>query len=107
MDEVVFRSLQQNDLAEIAEQLLLRQLEQRAEKNGYHLRHDSALPQKLAENTRQIYGARELRRRVSKAVEQALADQIAEGTARPGSVFTACADENGRVVLKCEQMETV
>ena len=107
MDEVVvFRSLQQNDLAEIAEQLL-RQLEQRAEKNGYHLRHDSALPQKLAENTRQIYGARELRRRVSKAVEQALADQIAEGTARPGSVFTACADENGRVVLKCEQMETV
>ena len=107
MDEVVvFRSLGQDDLAAIAEQLL-RQLEQRAEKSGYHLRHDDALPEVLARNTRQVYGARELRRRVTKAVEQALADQIAQGTAAQGSVFTACADESGKVTLKCEQMQTV
>ena len=61
----------------------------------------------LAQNTRQIYGARELRRRVTKAVEQALADKIAEGAPAPGTVFTACSSENGGISLKCEQMETV
>ena len=107
MDEVVvFRSLQQNDLAAIAEQLLC-QLEERAEKSGYHLQHEPALPGVLAQNTRQIYGARELRRRVTKAVEQALADKIAEGAPAPGTVFTACSSENGGISLKCEQMETV
>ena len=107
MDEVVvFRSLQQNDLAAIAEQLLC-QLEERAEKSGYHLQHEPALPGVLAQNTRQVYGARELRRRVTKAVEQALADKIAEGAPAPGTVFTACSSENGGISLKCEQMETV
>ena len=107
MDEVVvFRSLGQEDLAAIAEQLL-RQLEQRAEKNGYQLRHKKDLPQKLTQNIRQEYGARELRRRVSKAVEQALADRIADGSAKPGSAFTASADENGRITLQSEQLETV
>ena len=45
------------------------------------------------------YGARELRRRVNRAVEQALADRIAEGTAHPGTVYTADADAEGHIIL--------
>lgn len=45
------------------------------------------------------YGARDLRRKVSRAVEQALADRIAAGTAQPGVPYTADVDENGRIIL--------
>ena len=46
------------------------------------------------------YGARELRRTVSRAVEQALADRIAAGTARAGAVYTADAGPDGTIVLQ-------
>ena len=36
---------------------------------------------------------------MSRAVEQALADSIASGSARPGQSFTACVRE-GQVVLE-------
>ena len=45
------------------------------------------------------YGARELRRTVSRAVEQALADRIAAGSARPGVLYTADADADGHIIL--------
>ncbi|MFZ1272204.1 MAG: hypothetical protein WAQ76_03030, partial [Gemmiger qucibialis] len=45
------------------------------------------------------YGARELRRKVSRAVEQALADRIAAGTARPGVLFVADAAPDGHITL--------
>ena len=45
------------------------------------------------------YGARELRRTVSRAVEQALADRIAAGTAHPGTVYTADVDADGHIIL--------
>ena len=45
------------------------------------------------------YGARELRRTVSRAVEQALADRIAAGTAHPGVTYTADAAPDGSIVL--------
>ncbi len=102
MDEVVvFHPLGETDLARIAENLL-RELEARAESSGYHLRHTPELPQTLAAQAKSPYGARELRRRVSRAVEQALADSIASGEARPGGRFTA-AVEQGQVVLRAEQ----
>ena len=99
MDEVVvFSALSEPDMARIAEQML-GELEQRAQKNGYQLRHSPELPAALAKKKRQAYGARELRRQVSRAVEQALADSIASGSARPGQSFTACVRE-GQVVLE-------
>ncbi len=105
MDEVVvFRPLNEADLARIAENLL-RELEARAEHCGYHLRHAPELPAALAAQATQAkspYGARELRRRVSRAVEQALADSIASGEAKPGGSFTA-AVEQGQVVLRASQ----
>ena len=45
------------------------------------------------------YGARELRRTVGRAVEQALADRIAAGTAHPGASYTADAAPDGTIQL--------
>ena len=53
----------------------------------------------LAGDTVPAYGARELRRTVSRAVEQALADRIAAGTAHPGTVYTADVDADGHIIL--------
>ena len=103
MDEVVvFHPLEEKDLAAIAERLL-RELEERAQKNGYALHHSKDLPLALAAKARSPYGARELRRQVSRAVEQAFADKIASGEARPGSAFTAVVRQ-GQVVLQPERL---
>lgn len=107
MDEVVvFHPLEETELTTIAEHLL-QELEERAQKNGYQLHHDHELPAALAAQSQSPYGARELRRKVSRAVEQAFADKIASGEARPGSNFVAVVQQ-GQVVLcpQCMQTET-
>ena len=59
----------------------------------------------LAGRETPAYGARELRRKVSRAVEQALADRIAAGTARPGVIFTADVDPvTGKIVLTTDDL---
>ena len=61
-----------------------------------------AIPRRLPrrwQDTVPAYGARELRRKVSRAVEQALADRIAAGTARPGVLFVADAAPDGHITL--------
>ena len=98
MDEaVVFSPLEGAALEQITEQLL-DELEQRAGRSGYRLSHTRELTQELARRGRSAYGARELRRQVSRAVEQALADSIASGQAQPGSNYTACVQQ-GQVCL--------
>ena len=68
-------------------------------RQGYTLRHTPAAAAALAGDTVPAYGARELRRKVSRAVEQALADRIAAGTARPGVLFVADAAPDGHITL--------
>ena len=81
LDEmIVFRPLADDSLCAIAEKLLC-QLEQRAAGSGYQLHHTPQVGRALAAKARSAYGARELRRAVDRAVEQALADRIASGTA--------------------------
>ena len=70
-----------------------------ARSQGYTLRHTPAAAAALAGDTVPAYGARELRRKVSRAVEQALADRIAAGTARPGVLFVADAAPDGHITL--------
>lgn len=83
LDEVVvFDPLGPEQLAGIADRLL-RELEVRAAVQGYLLTHTASAAKVLAGDTVPPYGARELRRKVSRAVEQALADRIAAGTAHP------------------------
>ena len=99
LDEtVLFDPLGPEQLAGIADRLLC-DLEERAAGQGYTLRHTAAAAKALAGDKVPPYGARELRRTVSRAVEQALADRIADGTAQPGTVYTADADANGHIIL--------
>ena len=86
-------------MSRIAEKLLS-QLEARAARSGYQLTHTPRVGPALAAKARSPYGARELRRQVDRAVEQALADQIASGAAHPGQQWTADCTEDGNVILE-------
>ena len=97
-DIVLFSPLTPKQLTAIADHLLC-ELETRAAAQGYTLRHTAAAARALAGDTVPPYGARELRRRVNRAVEQALADRSAGGTAQPGTVYTADADAEGHIIL--------
>ena len=99
LDEtVLFDPLGPEQLAGIADRPLV-ELEQRAARQGYTLHHTPAAAKVLAGDKVPPYGARELRRTVSRAVEQALADRIAAGTAHPGTVYTADVDADGHIIL--------
>ena len=102
-DVVLFDPLGPAQLAAIADRLLC-ELEERAARQGYTLRHTPAAAAALAGDTVPAYGARELRRKVSRAVEQALADRIAAGTARPGVLFVADAAPDGHITLTMGDM---
>ena len=100
LDElIVFRPLAEDSLCAIAEKLL-GQLEARAARNGYQLTHTPRVGAVLAARARSPYGARELRRQVDRAVEQALANQIASGTAHTGQHWTADCTADGCVTLQ-------
>ena len=100
LDEtVLFEPLGPAQLAAIADRLL-GELEERAARQGYTLQHTQAAARRLAGDKVPPYGARELRRTVSRAVEQALADRIAAGTARAGAVYIADAAPDGGIVLR-------
>ena len=99
LDEtVLFDPLGPEQLTAIADRLLT-ELEQRAARQGYTLHHTPAAARLLAGDTVPPYGARELRRKVGRAVEQALADRIAAGTAHPGASYTADAAPDGTIQL--------
>ena len=99
LDElIVFRPLTTENLSFIAEKLLC-QLEERAAKTGYTLTHTSRVGPALAAKATSPYGARELRRQVDRAVEQALANEIASGAAHTGQHWMADCTEDGNVTL--------
>ena len=99
LDEmIVFRPLADDSLCAIAEKMLC-QLEQRAARSGYQLHHTPRVGQALAAKARSAYGARELRRAVDRAVEQALADQIASG--RPAWASTGRRTARRMVLSSC------
>ena len=99
LDElIVFRPLEDDSLCTIAEKMLC-QLEARATRSGYQLTHTPRVGPALAAKARSPYGARELRRQVDRAVEQAMANQIASGAAHPGQHWTADCTADGSVTL--------
>ena len=100
LDElIVFRPLEEQSLCSIAEKLL-GQLEERAARSGYQLTHTARVGPALAAKAHSPYGARELRRQVDRAVEQAFADQIASGSVSLGQHWTADCTEDGRIVVQ-------
>lgn len=104
LDEIVlFDPLGPAQLAAIADRLLC-ELESRAARQGYTLHHTQAAARVLAGDEVPPYGARELRRKVGRAVEQALADRIAAGTAQPGVSYLADAAEDGTITLLADDL---
>ena len=100
LDElIVFRPLEEQSLCSIAEKLL-GQLEERAARSGYQLTHTARVGPALAARAHSPYGARELRRQVDRAVEQAFADQIASGSVSLGQHWTADCAEDGTIVVQ-------
>ena len=100
LDElIVFRPLEEQSLCSIAEKLL-GQLEERAARSGYQLTHTARVGPALAAKAHSPYGARELRRQVDRAVEQAFADQIASGSVSLGQHWTADCTEDGTIVVQ-------
>ena len=100
LDElIVFRPLEEQSLCSIAEKLL-GQLEERAARSGYQLTHTARVGPALAAKAHSPYGARELRRQVDRAVEQAFADQIASGSVSLGQHWTADCAEDGTIVVQ-------
>ncbi len=104
LDEtVLFDPLGPEQLTAIADRLLA-ELEERAARQGYTLHHTPAAARALAGDAVPPYGARELRRKVGRAVEQALADRIAAGTAHPGASYTADAAPDGTIRLLTDDL---
>ena len=104
LDEViVFRPLAEENLCAIAEKMLC----QRAARSGYRLRHTPQVGAALAARAQSAYGARELRRQVDRAVEQALANRIAAGTACVGQHWTADCAADGSIVLREDETITL
>ena len=68
-------------------------------RSGYQLHHTPQVGRALAAKAHSAYGARELRRAVDRAVEQALADRIASGEASTGQHWTADCTADGQVTL--------
>ena len=107
LDEmIVFRPLAEESLCAITEKMLC-QLEARAARSGYQLRHTPRVGQALAAKAQSAYGARELRRAVDRAVEQALADRIASGQAAAGQHWTADCTAEGTVILRADEPATL
>ena len=107
LDEmIVFRPLAEESLWAITEKMLC-QLEARAARSGYQLRHTPRVGQALAAKAQSAYGARELRRAVDRAVEQALADRIASGQAAAGQHWTADCTAEGTVILRADEPATL
>ena len=101
------RSATYEDELTSAREQALQELEQRAARSGYQLHHTPRVGQALAAKARSAYGARELRRAVDRAVEQALADQIASGTACVGQHWTADCSADGAIVLREDETATL
>ena len=107
LDEmIVFRPLAEESLCAITEKLLC-QLEARAARSGYQLHHTPQVGRALAAKAHSAYGARELRRAVDRAVEQALADRIASGEASNGQHWTADCSADGSIVLREDAAATL
>jgi ATP-dependent Clp protease ATP-binding subunit ClpC len=99
-DIIVFHRLSQADITEIARRLL-QSTSQRMEAMGIHLSADEAAIQELArEGFDPRYGARPLRRAIQEKVEDAVAEQLLDGTLRTGDTARLCTGDGKLLVRK-------
>jgi ATP-dependent Clp protease ATP-binding subunit ClpC len=100
LDEVVvFRLLQQSEIAKIAD-LLLDETAQRMAEKGIGFQITKAMMNKLVtEGYDKMYGARPLRRTIMSLIEDYLADALLKNEIQEGDVARVDVDENGDVFV--------
>ncbi len=100
LDEIiVFRQLTKPEIAEIAE-ILLKQVNGRLTERGITLALTEAFKERLVdEGYDQRYGARPMRRAISRLIEDNLAEAILEGRIKDGDTAVFDIDEAGQVAV--------
>ncbi|MEL6139959.1 MAG: AAA family ATPase, partial [Cyanobacteria bacterium J06628_6] len=100
LDEIiVFRQLNKTEIAEIAD-ILLKQVNGRLSDRSITLELTEAFKERLVnEGYDQRYGARPMRRAISRLIEDNLAEAILEGRVKDGDIATFDIDEDGQVAV--------
>ena len=99
-DTIVFRSLTQADIEEVARRML-KTVSARMETVGIHLdASDEAVAELAREGFDPKYGARPLRRAIQSKVEDAVAEQVLEGALCPGDTAKLAVEDNHLIVTK-------
>ncbi len=97
---IVFQSLTEAELKDIID-LLVKDLSERIEHNGYHLEiSEAARSLILKEGYEPAYGARPLKRAIQKLVEDKVSEEILKKTVEPGDTILVDAEEGQMVVKK-------
>ena len=97
-DIIVFRSLTQEDIQEVARRML-KTVSARMETMGISLdASDEAIAELAREGFDPKYGARPLRRAIQSRVEDAVAEQMLDGTLQPGNTAKLTM-ENDKLLL--------
>ncbi|MEL7083921.1 MAG: AAA family ATPase, partial [Cyanobacteria bacterium J06597_1] len=104
LDEiVVFRQLQKPEVQEIAN-IMLTQVQQRLSDRNIQLKFTTAFEDKLVDKGFDpAYGARPLRRAISRLVEDELAEAILSGAISDGSTAVMDVNQDGSVVVSTQQ----
>ena len=100
IDEVIiFESLSRESLSRIAS-LLLSDLSDRVENQGFFIEFDSSVTDLILSESREEYGARPLKRAVTKTVETPLAHAILKGEFKKGDYIRVISDGERAVFEK-------
>lgn len=108
LDEVVvFRQLGEAEVRTIADILLRETAERMMESRGIHLQVTAATMEQLcAEGYDQAYGARPLRRAITRLVEDALSDAVLHGRLESGDVAVIDVEDGVPAVLTDREWST-
>ena len=99
-ETIVFRRLSQEDIAEVARRML-KSTAKRMEAMGIRLEaDDKAIAELAKEGFDPIYGARPLRRCIQSKVEDAVAEQMLEGTLKEGDTARLSVEDNKLCISK-------
>ena len=104
IDEIiVFRQLTKDEVKEIAE-ILLRQVSDRLVERDLSFKLTDAFKERLVdEGYDQRYGARPMRRAISRLVEDYLAEAILAGKLKDGDTIVFDIDKDGEIVVEPER----
>ncbi len=103
VDEIIiFNKLGDEDIKKIAE-IMLEEVKRRIEALGVNITFSHEITDLLAkEGYDPIYGARPLRRVISKKIEDSFASLMLDGTVKPGMNVCAVIGDDGKIIYQAE-----